>query len=256
MVVLCILILMNCPNCGARFTEIKLKNISVDHCSVCGITFFDENEINRISLSEANVLSENKTNESISGTEKLCPKDKTSMIAFIAPSIPQYVTILKCKKCAGLLAFADDLVNLKKAQKAKIKYYTTWQKPLPALKTVLVISFIFVVSLSIIYTITPFFQTPTSTSIKATQEICPLDVILSGNTIFIYCKSPYAYRSQAHFYNSRTKETIVRNINTEPKDIHLLSVPYDDIAPSSDICVSIVLSSDRGAVQTECKTLN
>src|SRR3989338_7090673 len=247
---------MTCPNCGAKFITVQLKNITADHCAVCGITYFDENEINRITLREATDLAENKTNESISGTEKLCPKDKIPMITFTSESIPQYITILKCKKCSGLLAFADDLVNLKKAQKAKLKYYTTWQKPIPALRTILVISFIFVVSLSVIYTITPFFRGGPPTSIKATQEICSLQVTLSGNTTFIYCQSPYAYRSEARFYNSVTNETIVRNINITPSRAHLLSLPFIDISPSNDICVSVILFSDRGATETECKTLN
>ncbi|MFQ5452436.1 MAG: zf-TFIIB domain-containing protein [Candidatus Paceibacterota bacterium] len=92
---------MLCPNCKKTLEEHTYDGINVQHCTYCGGTFFDQNEINRISLDSARDLAADRQAESISGAEKLCPIDHTVLKRTQQRSIPQHVSLLKCPKCKG-----------------------------------------------------------------------------------------------------------------------------------------------------------
>ncbi len=242
---------MKCPNCGAQFQIIFChNNLAIDHCNSCGGTFFKENEINRLTLADAKRLYKKKENESITGEEKLCPKDKIAMSAVRTESVPQHVTLLQCDQCHGIFAYPDDLIAFKLAQTAKINYYKIWQIPLPSLKAVLIYSFVFALALSVVYQFGPLSQP--APKIKAGQEVCPIEFIRSGTATILYCKTPFSFRSEARFINSITGEEVVRPINSKPNTVHILSIPIDDIAPAENICVKVVLLSDRDTIETTC----
>lgn len=244
----------DCPNCRNKLQVTSCdNNLAVDHCNNCGGTFFKENEINRLTLVDARRLAFQKTNESISGEEKLCPKDKKPLIQIRQQSLPQYVTLLQCNQCRGVFAYPDDLVEFKKAQKAKINYYKIWQIPLPSLQAVLIYSFVFAAALTVVYAISPLSRQPQK--IKATQEICPIEVIQTDSTFLVYCKSPYSFRSTAKLVNSETEEVIYRAVNDQPSTVHLLSIAKSDIPSSGEICVSFVLMSDDSKIETTCAPL-
>lgn len=183
---------MHCPNCHHILTKVSLEVIEVDHCNFCGSTLFDMNEINRITLSDARKLAEMKQSDIISGDEKLSPKDGSPLTRITDDSIPQFVTLLHSKITGEVFAFADDLVSFKKAQKAKISYFKTWNIPLPALRSVLVYSFILVTTLSVAY-FYDTFQGPTSRTTQASGLCINKNIIEkteSGFLIFCETKSP------------------------------------------------------------------
>lgn len=242
---------MKCPNCGSQFQIIFCNNnLAIDHCNSCGGTFFKENEINRLTLSDAKRLYHKKETESISGEEKLCPKDKIPMSQIRGESVPQHVTLLQCDRCRGVFAYPDDLVAFKLAQTAKINYYKIWQIPLPSLKAVLVYSFVSAIALTVVYQFS-HINRPLE-RVRAGQDICQLEFIKSDNSTVLYCKTQYAFRSEAHFKNLETREEVVRPINQNPETAHILSVSKDDIAPGNNICVKIILRSDKDTIETDC----
>ncbi len=137
---------LNCPNCHTQLTRIQLDKIEVDHCNNCGGTLFDYNEINRISLSDAEKLSLMKQTHDISGDAKVSPRDGSELKRIEDESVPQYVTLLKSDTTQEVFAYPDDLVNFKKAQNSKLSYMKAWHIPLPALSSVMVLSFVIAIS--------------------------------------------------------------------------------------------------------------
>jgi len=232
---------MFCSNCQNLLSQRKLSTTTVEHCVFCGGTFFEMNGINRILLSEARELASQKTTDSIAGGEKMCPKDRNVMAPLMGDSVPDHVTLLKCSICAGIFAYGDDLVAFKESQSAKLNYYMSWRKPMPNIAKVLVFSFALVFSTAVMYKYSPYSQ-PTA-PLRADQDTCKLDIIPSETSTLMYCKTDHPYISDAVFINSQTGEEITRTINTTPNDVHMLSIPYTDIAPSSDICVKFVFNA-------------
>lgn len=183
---------MHCPNCHHILIKVQLDSVEVDHCNFCGSTLFDINEINRITLADARKLAEMKQSDVISGEEKLSPRDGSPLTRINNDSIPQYVTILHSATTGEVFAFADDLINFKRAQKAKISYFKTWQIPLPALQSVLVYGLILVATLSVAY-MANTFQGPTSHTTQATSLCINKNIIErteGGFLVFCETKSP------------------------------------------------------------------
>lgn len=159
---------LNCPNCHTQLTRIQLDKIEVDHCNNCGGTLFDYNEINRISLSDAEKLSLMKQTHDISGDTKVSPRDGSVLKRIEDESVPQYVTLLKSDTTQEVFAYPDDLVNFKKAQNAKLSYIKTWRIPLPALSSVIVISFVIAISAGTVL-FSSLLTQPQSQGIQASQ---------------------------------------------------------------------------------------
>jgi len=171
---------LNCPNCQSLLSRIQLETIEVDHCNNCGGTLFDYNEVNRISLSDAEKLSLMKQTNDISGSEKYSPRDGSVLKRITDESVPQYVTLLKSDTTHEVFAFADDLINFKKAQTAKLDYMKTWHIPLPALSSVLVFSFIVAVSASTVL-FSSLLNDPKTQAIQASQ-LCRNGLQVFGNS--------------------------------------------------------------------------
>ncbi len=243
---------MSCPNCGDTMKPVNLDHITIDHCGNCGATFFDENEINRISARDARLLSVDKKLDSISGFEKLCPRDKTPLKTYTQESIPQFVTLLRCDKCAGIFAFADDLVNFKNAQGAKINYFKLWHIPAPPLKNLIVYSFLFVAAVSTLITV---MQTGSQQQVTSRAEdiITTIDLVDSPDATLICFTTKYPFRSELIFTNSATQEQIGRTISDTPQKTHCKNIEKADIAPSQTTLYSIVLTSDKTRIQTDAK---
>lgn len=180
---------MHCPNCRHILTKVKLENVEVDHCNFCGSTVFDINEINRITLAEARELARIKKSDVISGDEKISPKDGSPLERMDDESIPEFVTLLHSKSTGEVFAFPDDLVNFKKAQKAKIAYFQSWHIPLPALQSVLVFSFLIVATVSVIYAASRF-QNPTLQNTQASTLCANKNIVERTNEGFVvFCET-------------------------------------------------------------------
>lgn len=245
---------MLCPNCGNSMRSVKLEHVTVDHCANCGATFFDENEINRISATDARLLSKDKQLDSISGTEKLCPRDHTILKTHTQESIPQFVTLLRCDKCGGIFAFADDLMNFKKAQNAKINYFKLWRIPAPALKSLIVYTFLSVAVVSSVLTITQINQRQQTTT-SAEDVVSSIDIVDSQNSTLVCFTTKFPFNSELLFTNIDTNEQISRPVSDSPQKIHCTSIDKTDIAPAENILYSIVLTSDKTRIQTDPKVL-
>ena len=168
---------MQCPNCNSQFKTVNVEGLDVEHCPSCGGTFFDDNDINRISLATAQKFSTDETAESISGEEKICPRDGELMTRLNKESIPQHITLLGCPKCKGIFAYPHDLLEFKQAQKAKVDFFKFWRVPLPSVQSVVVSAVFILISVSTIG-LTYFLTNQSQTISSNASEICqPIQIV-------------------------------------------------------------------------------
>ncbi|OGK39492.1 hypothetical protein A3F34_00830 [Candidatus Roizmanbacteria bacterium RIFCSPHIGHO2_12_FULL_44_10] len=214
---------MNCPNCNYILAKKQFGKNKVDHCDSCGSTLFQPNQINRISLEDAEALAKMKRSDTISNAEKFSPTDRSPLKKMTDESIPKHVTLLKSDTTGEIFAFGDDLVNFKKAQGAKINYYQTWNIPLPALRTVLIYSFIIVSTVSVAF-VASRIGGPTSQTIQA-ASICDggPQVLQVENQFVVSCSTKTPLSSKANIVCNNNEETIV--INEAPAQVHLATLP-------------------------------
>ncbi len=244
---------MTCPNCTHMMSYINLDKQSILHCDNCGTSFFEENGINRISQASAEKLAMDKKTEEIEGHEKLCPLDHLRLTPQSEEVSPEGVVVLKCKKCQGVLVFPDDLLNFKKAQSAKIEFFKAWAKPLPSLRTVLVISFTAFVLGSVFYQFNTFFKYY-SAGTQASNLIKKISISKSGRYLLIFFKTPTPFQSKIIFQNLTSNLQIEKIINPSPKNIHQLTT--GDLNLEDEILYQIVLTNKQGVEsKTEMKKL-
>lgn len=245
---------MHCPHCLNNMSPIAFDTIAVDHCDVCGYTFFDQNEINRITFATALTLAKQKSREVENVAEMTCPRDGTTLTSTHMESIPQHVVILSCAICGGTLTSAQDLVEFKKAQDAKLHYFTSWRMPMPSLRSVLVFSFVMAISLTVVNRYGPFFG-PSTVSTRAADELCPIEILNNDSTIVVLCKSSYPYTSNAFFISSTTGINIKKVVSATPTNVHILTINTSDILDLANTCVQIALSNEQTTRTTPCVPL-
>lgn len=188
------------------------------------------------------MASEKKTDE-LSGEEKYCPLDKTLLLPVQSEAVPLDVTLLKCVDCRGVFAFPDDLVRFKRAQKAKINFFKLWSKPLPSLKSVLVVSFFAVTTLSLIASFISFSNLKYSTS-SAADVIQHLVTLRTGNTVFISFSTTRAAVTHIKVKDKTSKKTFTISISSEPTTLHVLTTTKID--PTHDVYYELIITDNEG----------
>ncbi len=234
---------MLCPNCSQTMDYVSLDNQSILHCNNCGCSFFNENAINRISKLSAQKLANDKKSSEISGKEKLCPRDKTVLVAIQDKSIPQDVSLLRCPKCNGILAYPDDLIFFKKAQNAKIDYLKIWKLPIPSLKTVLVFSFLGIISLSLIAGFSSIQNKQINKS-QAQDLINKVNISTSGPYLFISFRTSLPLYSEIVFEDKTTGKKTVKPVSEKPNTLHYITT--GDINLKNEVFYKIILIDEVG----------
>ncbi len=237
---------MLCPYCGKNFKLFHKDNQDVYHCINCGASFFEENGINRISLTSALSLpSGSKQIQFIDGI-KVCPRDQTPLIVYRnEDAVPREVTLMKCTLCKGILSTKADLIWFKRAQHVKIRFFKLWGKPLPSVQTILVLSFLSVVSASLVGSLL-------TSKTSNTQQSQAQDVIEKptfhyyAHTLYITYTTRNAYTSVITITNTTSHEVITKTVSTTPTNIHLLSIENWDATAS--YTYQITATSETGTV--------
>ncbi len=229
---------MHCPNCRHVLTKVQLQSIEVDHCNFCGSTLFDINEINRITLADARKLADIKQSDVISGDEKLSPKDGSPLERIEEESIPQFVTLLHSKTTGEVFAFPDDLINFKKAQKAKISYFKTWNMPLPALQSVLLFSVLLASTLSVVYISSRFQNTAPQTTQASNLCVNKNIVERNGEAILVFCETKSPFDCNVRAVCEDGEKVLPLQVNTDRTD-HFVVLP--------PACTNVKIECSEGA---------
>jgi len=233
---------------------VNLDKQNVLHCGNCGCSFFTENSINRITADSALKLVSDKKSDDISGGEKICPLDHGPLRPMDeSEAIPQDITILQCENCRGVFVYPDDLLAFKKAQAAKVDYYKAWIKPLPALRTVLVISFAALVLGTVVLQSNTFINKFSYQS-QASDLITKINFSKSGRYLFVFFKTKSPQKSIIIFTDKTANLTIKKVINTQTSTIHQLTTA--DVNYYNEIWYQVILVDSKGKeVKTESKKL-
>ncbi len=235
---------MLCPNCETLMDLVNVDNQVVLHCANCGSSFFEENGINRISVTSAIRLAADKKNQVVLGLRKTCPKDNTPLLALENnEAIPPNTTLLRCSTCHGIFTYPDDLLNFKKAQKVKVDFFKIWQIPPASLKAILVLTLtaIFLVSLFSTYN---SFLNRASRQIEAEDLIKKIDISKSGRFLIITFSTNGDFRSDIIFKNGLTGKIIQKTVSSDFKKIHFLVT--DEINLEESYTYQIILYDPRG----------
>lgn len=245
---------MSCPNCSESMKSSQIDNQYVSHCSSCGCTFFEENAINRITYDSARTLSQDRYRRFISPKDKRCPRDFSPFAPVSnTEAVPPYITLFICPSCSGVLVYPDDLLKFKKAQGTKIDYYKTWGKPFASLQAILIVFFIFVLSISSYLTINTL-QNRASYKSEASDLFKTLSIIKSGHYILIGFRTNTPLKSQIVLINNKTEKQIIRTISQDPQRVHEIILTEVDL--SDNISYRIILTDKNGqSVETELRKL-
>ncbi|MCL4374636.1 zf-TFIIB domain-containing protein [Patescibacteria group bacterium] len=237
---------MSCPNCGHSLTNATYDNQLVLHCSTCGASFFEANGINRISVETAQQLVADKQEDIIVGQPKHCPKDGSQFVSISEDKIkPHDVTLLRCPTCQGVFVYPDDLLKFKLAQTAKIAFFKNWNKPLPALRTVLVFSFVALVSVSVITGLGTFTQSNVQPS-QARDLIKQINITASPDKRYVFFYFSTAVPVSATLaVTDATDDTVQsRTISAELKTLH--TVTLGDLNLNHDLWYQITCTDAQG----------
>jgi hypothetical protein len=222
--------------------ETEVDNQKVLHCAHCGGSFFEENGVNRLTLSGAETLSTQRENDEISGDQKVCPKDGKALQAMDSEAVPPGVTLLKCASCQGVFAYADDLVKFKQAQKTKIDFFKLWSIPVPSMKSVIVMSVAGLISFSLFST---FFRVQDYIVPTQAENVAKnLTVSMSERYLFVSFRTDTPYRSKIEFTHRKTGQKTEKVVVSEPATLHYLTT--SDVTPTNDTYYTIVLTDREG----------
>lgn len=245
---------MSCPNCNTEMSVVNLDNQILLHCDNCGGSFFEENGINRITQDSAFQLSQDKKSDEVSGQEKKCPKDQTLLsVVENNESIPDTVTLLKCKICKGIFVFPEDLVLFKKAQDVKLNYFKTWGIPLPSLRAIVVLSFVAFISAAA-FSRFLLYQNRSLGQTQARDLIKQVSFSKSGRYGFISFKTTLPLLSKIVITDTITGQVFTKQISTKPTLLHYITLT--DIPFTDPLTYHVVLVDEKGKeVRTEERKL-
>jgi hypothetical protein len=217
------------------------------HCSECGSNFLEENQLNRLTITEAVDLAHEKVDDRDYLQIKLCPRDSLPLRRLSEDSIPAFITILRCDKCHGVFLTAKDLMIFKKAQHAKVAFYKTWQIPLPSLTSVLVYSFALTFAFATFTFMQNFYQ-KNATPTQAESIVRNVHVVKNQAITTIYFTTDKDYSSSIIFY--KDSQPIEKGIiSSIPTQAHIAKITT--IQPDSTITFKIFLKSGDQVIESD-----
>ncbi len=232
---------MLCPNCSEHLEVVELSNQKILHCKNCGSNFFEANGINRITAGDAEQLTKEANTSIVMGTPKVCPRD-TIFLHLIEndEAVPHNVSLFKCPKCQGVFAYPDDLVKFKKAQGIKLEFFKIWENPLPALRTVLVFSFLVVLSLTVLSNLT-------NRSLQSTQAeniVGHVSFTHEGRYLFVNFTTDTEYLTSILIHDKTDNTTVINPISTVPAKLHYATLT--NVNPQHEVFYQIIISDGKG----------
>lgn len=245
---------MLCPNCNQPMSLVTADNQTFLHCSNCGASFFEKNVINKISLSTARKIAEDKLTDEVFGQEKRCPKDETILkpITNQPEAISPEITLLSCSKCHGIFTYPEDLVNFKEQQQAKISYFKAFKKNF-SFRVVFVLSFLAIATATVLTQGNRFLNSLSSKT-QASPIIKKVDFYRSSRLLLVFFKTEVPFISKIIFFDKTINQEIIKTVSETPKTTHQITV--SDLNLNNDLWYQIVLIESNGReIKTELKKL-
>ncbi len=172
--------MLDCPNCGELLSPIHITtsgrgSITIHHCVNCSGTWFDNYDINRLTLTDVYRIAASsliKKREIPWGKlDRLCPRDFHPLQRFKTEVTQENLNIERCPHCGGIFIMQKDLEKLKLAQTAKINIFKSLNIPFPSLHAFFIpIFFVGLLLFSTFLTVTNLENAKESET-KAKEEI-------------------------------------------------------------------------------------
>lgn len=118
---------MNCPNENAEMHQVTVQShygqpIFLEQCEKCGGIWFDEAELYRAKLGEAEKIESInsellQTSTEIKKAKLLCPKDDTELHLFTDKNFPQSIIVERCPTCSGFWLNRGEFTRYQKARR-------------------------------------------------------------------------------------------------------------------------------------------
>lgn len=163
---------MRCPDCGARLTEIWMKDGKiVCRCSKCGGFWVDGWVVDRLPADQLKLWRRiSIPGEWASGGKGMCPRDSVILERYEGECLPSELAAFRCMLCGFWWFPKDSLFSYKPAQEAKREYMRLWQIPFRLKELLLPIASI-VVILAGLATVVLLLQYRQQLGIPAKTEI-------------------------------------------------------------------------------------
>ncbi len=235
---------MSCPNCHEELEKRVFGNQEVLHCKNCGGSFFNENGINRISISQARDLAFDKRGNFIFESDKTCPRDQLLLeILKNDEAIPPIVKLYRCPECKGVFVYPDHLVIFKQAQQVKLDYFKIWGITMPSIRSVVVISFVAVFSFSALagYIL---LQQGSLAPTQAENVVKNIHATQSGRYVFVSFRTQAPYASRIIFVDKTANKQLEKMVNIAPTTIHYLTTT--DLDTTHEITYQIIVTDKNG----------
>lgn len=240
---------MLCPECNHSLLAINLRtrtgSVALDYCNFCGGVWTDYGEVNFLSDADmeplAQVLPQNPQHPSSSS--HFCPKDRNILQFFKAESIPAYLDSLRCPACNGMFFPNKNLLQIKKAQKAKIDYFKSWNIPLQTVYAIVIPVFLFVVlGVSLFATIFSLNQGQDVRSRAADEISKPIVLHPSDDTVVISFTTQSQMKSSIKYWilPDTTTDLI---ISETPQTNH--SIIIENLAPGINYNFQLTVESNQ-----------
>jgi hypothetical protein len=224
--------------------EEVLDGQEVLHCINCGASMFQENGINRITYKTAQKLADEKKQMAEYGTKKLCPRDRCELQPIRNDeAVPGTVTLLRCSNCRSIYAAPNELVLFKKAQEAKVEYFKIWQKPLPSIRSVVVLSFVALVAVSALAGFTVYTNRNTSQT-QAEDVIEKINTSKSGRYVFMSFRTTEPRKSKILIYDRTLNTVTAKPISDKFVSLHYTT--FSDLNTNDKLEYEIIVTDSKG----------
>ncbi len=217
---------------------VALAGQELHHCLKCGVTFLDEQGLDKLSLEDAYRLMQDRREDFVSEKSKSCPRDLTPLSLTADESSLSHVSILKCATCHGVMVYPNDLVILKTAQDAKLTRHKGWEEPVRSLKHVLVLTFLGFLVVGIAAGSYQLAR-PTLFRPQATELIRNIESFKSGNFVLVAFTTAVPAQSKIIFTESLSGRVIEKVVSTTLQTSHQLTTGELDL--TQDIYFQVVI---------------
>lgn len=121
-------LIVKCPDCNTRLTEIKIEGDAwVFRCFKCGGFWMDSWTVNRMTSKVLSQWRRIGLSEMWRGGGKgVCPQDGMMLQRYRGESMPPMLAVSRCARCGKWWFPGDTLFSYKPAVEAKISYFQQW----------------------------------------------------------------------------------------------------------------------------------
>jgi len=222
---------MKCPQCNSRYEPTSIGSIVYWQCHTCNSLWFDNQEVQYVSLNEAETIAHTSPSARFTNKQYICPRCQAML--------EKNEQGFQCTRCGGELTDSKRLIEMKKTSvETYRKTHTLFS--FSQLKSSVILSLV-AVFIFVNYLIIHSFQERATLQSEATSQIQNIRIEnTSDQKLAIVFTTKKAYSSEAVVVTDNKQKTYT--INESPRFSHLLIID----TPSRHSALTIILKDKDG----------